>query len=286
MSKLLKNSQQTLNLPARYDPLCPQCDWMECTCHLAPTVVTSGDIPMAEEVVMRVSPQEVCESINQEVKVTSGSSETSRELLPSYAVSGQCCTCTKGCISSSRPKLYQWSNYFLGQHLGLQSTIDLCCNWLCVKRTGSISTGGKGALIQGGHWGYIEVFKQFIHTLSRGYMVESFAMYPATTSWVLWGFMVKLNYIEVSLWLLWKEPPGDIVITLQDTFWKKSQWVAQTHGGHIAKKVVKEPRVFIQNVPGGYFGRDISKVQHVIKVGGTFQKSPACNPWVMCGHIA
>ena len=25
MSKLLKNSQKTLNLPARYDPLCPQC---------------------------------------------------------------------------------------------------------------------------------------------------------------------------------------------------------------------------------------------------------------------
>ena len=28
MSKLLKNSQQTHNVPARYDPLCPQCDRM------------------------------------------------------------------------------------------------------------------------------------------------------------------------------------------------------------------------------------------------------------------
>jgi len=36
--------------------------------------------------------------------------------------------------------------------------------------------------------------------------------------------------------------------------------VAQTHGGHIANKIVKEPRVFIQNVPSGYFGGDISKV--------------------------
>ena len=62
--------------------------------------------------------------------------------------------------------------------------------------------------------------------------------------------------------------------------------MAQAHGGHIANKIVKEPGVFIQNVPSGYFGRDISKVQHVIKVGGTFQKSPACIPWVMCGHIA
>jgi len=59
-------------------------------------------------------------------------------------------------------------------------------------------------------------------------------------------------------------PPGDIVVTLQDTFWKKPQWVAQAHGGHIANKVVKEPGVFIQNVPKGYFG-------------GTFQKWPACD---------
>jgi len=43
-------------------------------------------------------------------------------------------------------------------------------------------------------------------------------MYPATTQWILWEFVVKLNHIEVSLWLLWKEPTGDIVITLQDTF--------------------------------------------------------------------
>jgi len=40
--------------------------------------------------------------------------------------------------------------------------------------------------------------------------------------------------------------------------------VAQTHGGHIANKIVKKPRVFIQNVPRGYFG-------------GTFQKWPACD---------
>ena len=68
--------------------------------------------------------------------------------------------------------------------------------------------------------------------------------------------------------------------------------MAQAHGGHIANKIVKEPRVFIQNVPREYFGGTFQSDQHVItghiviKVGGTFQKSPACTPWVMCGHIA
>ena len=99
------------------------------------------------------------------------------------------------------------------------------------------------------HWGFFQNVSCNVTT-----------MYPATTSWVLWEFVVKLNHIEVSLWLLWKEPPGDIVVTFQDTFWEKSQWVAQTHSGHIANKIVKEPRVFIQNVPRGYVGGDISKV--------------------------
>ena len=68
--------------------------------------------------------------------------------------------------------------------------------------------------------------------------------------------------------------------------------MAQAHGGHIADKIEKEPRGFIQNVPRGYFGGCFKSDQHVItgyiviKVGGTFQKSPACIPWVMCGHIA
>ena len=52
---------------------------------------------------------------------------------------------------------------------------------------------------------------------------------------------------------------GYIVVTLQDTFWKKSQWVAQIHGGYVAYKIVKEPRVFIQKVPSGYFGGYIVK---------------------------
>ena len=68
--------------------------------------------------------------------------------------------------------------------------------------------------------------------------------------------------------------------------------MAQTHGGHIANKIVKEPGVFIQMCPGGTLGEHFKSDQHVItghiviKVGGTFQKSPACIPWVMCGHIA
>jgi len=92
---------------------------------------------MVEEVVMRVTPQEVHEQVNQEVKGFSGASETSRECPPLYAVSGQHCICTKGCINSSRSKPYQQSNYFLGQRLGLQSTIDLHCNWLHAKRAGA-----------------------------------------------------------------------------------------------------------------------------------------------------
>ena len=51
-----------------------------------------------------------------------------------------------------------------------------------------------------------------------------------------------------------------IVVTLEDTFWKKSQWVARTHGGYIVNKIVKEPRVFIQKVPSGYFGGYIEKL--------------------------
>jgi len=76
-----------------------------------------------------------------------------------------------------------------------------------------------------------------------------------------WGFIV------ITL----KEPPGDIVITLQDTFWKKSQWVAQTHGRHIANKIVKEPGVFIQHVPSGYFGGDISKVTSMYPLGNVWK---------------
>jgi len=111
-------------------------DQTECACHPAPMVVTSDDVPM-EEVVMRVSPQEVHELVDQEVEVTLGDSETSRELPLLYAMSGQRCTYTKGCIGSSCPKPYQWSNYFLGQHLGLQLMIDLCCNWLRAKSVGN-----------------------------------------------------------------------------------------------------------------------------------------------------
>jgi len=42
---------------------------------------------------------------------------------------------------------------------------------------------------------------------------------------------------------------GYIVVTLQNTFWKKPQWVAQTYCGHIANKIVKEPRVSFKMCP-------------------------------------
>ena len=47
-----------------------------------------------------------------------------------------------------------------------------------------------------------------------------------------------------------------------DTFWKKSQRVAQPCGGHIVNKIVKEPGGHIQKVSpcclGGYFLKEIS----------------------------
>ena len=45
---------------------------------------------------------------------------------------------------------------------------------------------------------------------------------------------------------------GYIVITLLNTFWKKSQWVAQIHGDYIVNKIVKETRGFFQKVATGY----------------------------------
>ena len=41
------------------------------------------------------------------------------------------------------------------------------------------------------------------------------------THWVLWEFMVKINYIEDILRLHWKKLPGDIVITLLGQFLKE-----------------------------------------------------------------
>ena len=46
---------------------------------------------------------------------------------------------------------------------------------------------------------------------------------------------------------------GNIVVTLVATLWKKSQWVAQGHAGHIEGEIVKEPREFFQRVAQGFF---------------------------------
>jgi len=218
--------------------------------------------------------------------------------------------------------------------------------------------GARGHLPGGHIEDTLRFLKQCVHTLPRGYMLDSFEMYPPLWSqcdlwshaghfwnvppkyplgtfwmktmgsftilfamcppWVWathWDFFQNVswnvitmspggsfqsNHNETSMWFNFTTNPqrahevaaGYIVVTLQDTFWKKPQWVAQTHGGHIANNFVKEPMVFIQNVPRGYFGGTFQKDQHVItghiviKVGGTFQKSPACTPWVMCGKIA
>ena len=49
--------------------------------------------------------------------------------------------------------------------------------------------------------------------------------------------------------------------------------MAQTHGGYIANKIVKEPKGFIQNVPSGYFGGYIAKVSSMY---------PLDNVWTNC----
>ena len=65
--------------------------------------------------------------------------------------------------------------------------------------------------------------------------------------------MVKLDYIKSLLWIHSKNPPRDIVVTLVATFWKKPQWVAQGHAGHMEGGIVKEPRGFFQRVAQGCF---------------------------------
>ena len=64
--------------------------------------------------------------------------------------------------------------------------------------------------------------------------------------------MVKLSHIENTLWLLWIESAGYILIAFLDMFWKKSWWVAQMHGGYIVNKIVKEIKGFFQKVATGY----------------------------------
>ena len=70
--------------------------------------------------------------------------------------------------------------------------------------------------------------------------------------WVLWEFMVKLSHIENTLWLLWIESAGYILIAFLDIFWKKSQQVTQIHSGYIVNKIVKETLGFFQKVATGY----------------------------------
>jgi len=131
------------------DPNAMVPDQTECACHPAPVPVASNDIPMAEEIVMRVVPQEVHGQSVHEVGNILSSLDTPVDIPPSYAVSGQCYVHTKGHISSPCPKPYQQSNYFLGQCLGLQSTIDLHHNWLCAKRTGFHSYSARSVSYSG-----------------------------------------------------------------------------------------------------------------------------------------
>ena len=87
--------------------------------------------------------------------------------------------------------------------------------------------------------------------------------------------MVKLDYIEGFLWIYLKKPTGDIVVTLVATLWKKPQWVAQGHAGHIVNEIVKEPRGFFQRVAQGCFDSffyNVSPGGIVNELRGTFKK--------------
>jgi len=75
--------------------------------------------------------------------------------------------------------------------------------------------------------------------------------------------VVKLSHIESTLWLLWKESAGDILIVFLGIFWKKSQWVAQVHNDYIVNKIMKETRGFFQKVATGYIVTIIVKESRV-----------------------
>ena len=51
-------------------------------------------------------------------------------------------------------------------------------NWGDVDGSTLLSPGARGHLSGGDIEVTLRFFKQFIYTLSRGYMVETFAMYP------------------------------------------------------------------------------------------------------------
>ena len=105
--------------------------------------------------------------------------------------------------------------------------------------------------------------------------------------------MMKLTYIQSSLWLLYKVPGGDILITWLGTLWKKAQWVAQAQGRYIVNKIVKETSDSIHNVATGCCGGNILKEitisgsgsewwhceQHCERNQWVHSKSPHQMPW-------
>jgi len=94
-------------------------DHSKYACHVPLAPIASNDIPMVEEVVLRMSPKEIHVWFDHKVENASGASDTPVENPPSYAMSGQHCIHTNGHIHLSHSKPYHQSNYFLGQHLGL-----------------------------------------------------------------------------------------------------------------------------------------------------------------------
>jgi len=212
VSKLLKNSQQTHNVPTRYDPLCPQ--WQ----------VTATCSPCCTLECLKA-----CITTWRMVHPCGGSSNK----FASHW--GQGGTYPGGTLRIHWGFLSNLSTHYLGDtcwtllkctpHFDHNVTCDhmlvtfkmsppkypLGTFWMKTLGSFTILFAMCPPWARATHWGFFQKMPCNVIT-----------MYPATTLWALWGFVLKLNHIEVSLWLLWKEPPGDIVVTFQGTFWKKS----------------------------------------------------------------
>jgi len=112
------------------------------------------------------------------------------------------------------------------------------------------SLGARGHLSRGDIEVTLRFFKQFIHTLSRGYMVESFAMYP-----LLWSQCKQWSHAGY----FWNVPPkvatGDI-LNENPGFFHNFVCNVSTMGlshslGLLSKCILKCDH----NVPRGFFSK-------------------------------
>ena len=111
---------------------------------------------------------------------------------------------------------------------------------------------------------------------------SSFKKYPSIWSkctqpytWqVLCEFVVKLDHIESSLWVLWKEPARYILIKLMGTFWKNLESLFKKYPlGNLMGSFEMNSGVSFKKYPVG-------------TLVGTFWKNSPHTCWVTTGWIA